>query len=995
MRNNLSLLAICLAALGSCGEPRPDAPFARAFVIGGLDEAIGGEKALAQPGDLLLENDRLRVAILDGRNSMGPGLYGGSLVDADLQRDDPRFQGGNGRDAFNELFPTVSMNVPFSNTTETVYIESDGSDGGPAVVRAVGKGVPFLSLLDLLWGLVGMPEMWMATDYIANPGEPWVTMRTTVSFQENAEPVVDGEPVDYPEDTLDVLGAGVETGIIMGDFFLAGGSLNVFAPGIGFDEDGAVFDAYEQGLNIFADPFSFPFVAGVAEGVSYALIPSAGRSYVPLFSASQTAIVSGIKEGLGIRGRFLPDDAFTFERHFVVGHGDVGSIVDAYVQLRDIPHGRVEGNVFEQGTMQPLSKIDVFVFEPGADKPWSQWRTDVRLDDLHPDGDFAGALPVGDWELQVHQFGRPDPARLPIEVREGETVRVRLEASRRGVLTFNIRDEAEDLLPAKLSIFRADPGQPPNRLPALGDPFIGGDPEVVVFADQGFGDVPLSPGRYIAMASRGLEYEVAMSMPFTIDDARSHHVELRVERGIETPNWVSADFHVHASPSHDSGVSLTDRVRSMVCEGVEFFAGTDHDYLTDYAPVVEAMGLNNWVTTAVGVETTTIEIGHFLGLPLAANFLADVGGAMDWTDMTPIEIIEELKRQGNRAGYDPMVFIAHPRDGILGYFDQYGFDPYGGNVGDPRFSPGLLNTGNPLIIASNVSLEFDALELFTGKRLDQHRTPLVSELDAFLEDGSSTVYEWITRTMEEQDGLIDGTYRLNSRHLGNVDDWFSLLNLGYRFTALANSDTHGMASVEAGCPRNWVVSETDSPGFLDAQALVDAVKKHQVIASYGPFIQLWVDGHPIGSDVVASGDTIEISIEVQAPSWVDVDRVELYENGTLIGEYFVEEGTPSNLRFAQTITHTPARDAWYVAVATGDGSMAPVFTPVEIPYIPLEEAVTEALGLLPAVATFLPAPVLFPKTYPIHPYAITNPIWVDVDGGGFEPAGLPDWLRQR
>ena len=25
-----------------------------------------------------------------------------------------------------------------------------------------------------------------------------------------------------------------------------------------------------------------------------------------------------------------------------------------------------------------------------------------------------------------------------------------------------------------------------------------------------------------------------------------------------------------------------------------------------------------------------------------------------------------------------------------------------------------------------------------------------------------------------------------------------------------------------------------------------------------------------------------------------------------------------------------------------------------------------------------------PRTHPVHPYALTNPIWVDVDGGGFD-----------
>ena len=37
--------------------------------------------------------------------------------------------------------------------------------------------------------------------------------------------------------------------------------------------------------------------------------------------------------------------------------------------------------------------------------------------------------------------------------------------------------------------------------------------------------------------------------------------------------------------------------------------------------------------------------------------------------------------------------------------------------------------------------------------------------------------------------------------------------------------------------------------------------------------------------------------------------------------------------------------------------------------------------------------VSYPKKYPVFPYAITNPVWVDVDGGGWTPPGLPTWLR--
>ena len=997
-----------LLGLVSC-SPAEVVPWARATQIEGLDQVIGGEKALGRPGDYLLENDRVRAIILDGRASLGPNLFGGSLVDADLQWNDPAVDGGSGRDQFNEMFPTVSMNIPMALAPSEVEIASDGSDGGPAVVRVTGAAEPFLTLLDLLFALVSFPDVWMTTDYILTPGQSWVTIRTTATFDAEVDGSEGGLEVAYPADDLDVIGTGLENGLIFGDFWLGGGSLDIFAPGIGFDEDGAVFEALQRGENTFAQPFGLDFVAGVGDGVSYGLVPKAGRAWVPLFTASQTAVVAGTVEGNAEGPRFASTDKFTYERAFLIGHGDVGSLVDQMVAYRDIPHGRVQGQVLEQGTGHPMSGADVFVFAAGSATPFSQWRVDVRPDDLLEDGSFGGALPVGDWELMVHEEGRLDSPRLPITVTEGGEVTVRLEALRPGTLEVVVRDETGQHVPAKVTLFRVGPelGDSPSIselkaavLPAardtiLGDGLLTGSAESVLFLERGAGLAELPPGRYVAVASRGLEYELDISNPFVLDAQRAHRLELQVLRAIDSMGWISADLHVHSAPSHDSGVTLPMRVRSMVCEGVEFFAATDHDHLTDFAPTIEEMGLESWVQSAVGVETTTVEVGHYLGFPLQRNWLGDAGGAMDWTGMAPFEIVDELKAQGQDAGFDPLVFVAHPRDGILGYFDQYGFDPFEGEPGEPVFRPGLLTASNDLIVTDNTTLTMDALELFTGKRLDLHRTPLQSEIDLLGAGGvaeDQATVDWFTRTMAEQDGLGSDVFRLTNDVEGQVDDWFTLLNLGYRFTAVGNSDSHGMTSTEAGCPRNFVMSETDDPGFIDGQAVADAVREHRVVASYGPFVQLWVDGAPIGSDVVAEGP-VEIEIEVQAPSWMDVDHVELYENGTLVETWKVAPDTASNLRFSMMTTREPTEDAWYVAIVSGDEGLGPVFSPVELPYIPLEQAVTEALVGIPAVSSFISPAAPFPKLYPIYPYALTNPIWVDVEGDGWSAPGRPSWLN--
>lgn len=995
-----ALLALGTATLASCAtEPEP---FARAVVIERLDQGVGGPKAIARAGDLLLENDHFKVAILAARNSMGPGLFGGSLVDADIRRVGAEFQGGRGADHFMEMFSTVSMNIAEPEAPDDVRIVSDGSDGGEAVIRVEAKATPFLTLLSALWAITDVPDMRMVTDYVAEPGVPWLRMRTAVRVGPSANSTDFGDafpgalPVDGHQASFPLMDRAVQTGLVVGDFYLSGGSVEVFAPGMGFDEDGLVYRAGLEGRNSFSDPFQFDWIAGIGDGVSYGLVPVDGDAFVPLFTSSQTAIIGGSVEGdPEADDRFRDGDVFSYERLFLIGHGDVGSIWDQILEFRGVPVGTVSGTVGEVGTERALSHVDVFVYEPGAAYPTSMWRTDVRLDDAVPDGSFGGSLPVGTWELVVHRDGLPDSERQTVTLAEGQAVDLRLLAPRGGTLTFTLSDETGTSIPGKVTLLRSD--DVGLRRPELGDGFVAGDPEAVLFPLYGQGIVELADGEYTAVASRGLEYELDVRGPFRIDASRSHHVDFVIERSVESEGWISADFHVHAAPSHDSGVALADRVRTMASEGVEFFASSDHDVITDYAPVIEDLGVQAWVQSAVGVETTTVELGHFLGFPLEADFLAESGGAMDWTGRTPFDMITQMRQQGAAAGADPVVFVGHPRAGILGYFDQYGVDPYGGRpglggqAGEPSIRTPTLGFTNPLLARGNFTTEFDAMEIMTTKEANRIRTPTQPELDRFAaDDDAVSLIDLLTRTQREQQDLLEGSYTLGYGRNGQLDDWFTMLNLGFRFTALANSDTHSMTTTEAGCPRNFVMSGTDDPSFIDDQDVADAVKAHRVVASYGPFVQLWIEDAMIGDELVSDSPELAVVVDVQAPSWMDVDRVELYENGTLIHAWVVE-GSDAQ-RFTGELDVSPVGDAWYVAIAVGDESLEPVFTPVERPIIDLQAVVVEALSDVEAVQSFLSPAVPVPETYPILPYAVTNPIWVDRAGDGFDAPGVPAWM---
>lgn len=998
----MTIVHLLFPSILSCQTP---STYANAFQIDNLNQTIGGPKAMARPGDFIIENDRIRIAINGSRPSMGPHTAGGGVIDADLQRNDLRYNSGHGNDQLAELFATVNMNTAqIDSENGEIRIMNDGSDGNAAVICTVGEAEPFITILDGLWAILGGDNYTIRTDYRLAPNSPVLEIQTTAMFGPNdgcdddlIEPTISGSAGEVD----DILTTALSTGVALGDFYLQGGSLNVFTPGIGFDETGHVFELNQVGINTFADPIETDFIAGTGTDVSYGLWYPGGSMFVPMFTSSQTIGIGAATPGvLDTIERFPEGSRIQYTRWFTVGEGDVGSVVDHFLEAECTAVGTVQGHVLEEGTGVALSGVHVFAYKDGDEAPYLEWQTDVG-DDLEDDGSFRGTLPVGSWEIEVYKNGRPKSDRIPITVKENETLNVVLGSPQPGSLSFVVRDEMNQKVPSKLSFFSTDGSTVLD--PVLGDSYISGEPASVVFASHGQGHLVLPPGEYYAVASRGIEYELDISDNFTIDDKSHIELDFQVLRSVESPGWLSADFHVHSSPSHDSGVSPSSRVSTMACEGVEYFTPTDHDFISDFDPVVQELGLENWINTAPGTEVTTIEVGHYLGFPVRVDRQLDNGGAIDWTDLEPQELIDGLRELKNPEKESPVVYVGHPRDGILGYFDQYGFSPYLTDDDDISIEPSFISANfNELLEAANFSTDFDGIEILNGKRFELLRTPTQLEMDLCTTlncDGVDEMdsYDMISRTLEEQTELENGVYQLGYDYHGQIDDWFTLLNLGYRYTALGNSDAHGKTSIEAGCPRNFVMVNGDSPLTVDDDEIALAVKEGRVVASYGPFVEFYANGDPnlgVGSEI--TGDSIDFTIRVQSPTWFNVDRVELYENGSLIEEIEVESPNIDILNLETTLTVQPTKDSWYVVIAMGNDDLSPVFTAVEIPPVQLQDVITDALGDVEgasSIANLMSALPPVPRAFPVYPFALTNPIWVDANGDGdFDPPGLQDWL---
>jgi len=371
-------------------------------------------------------------------------------------------------------------------------------------------------------------------------------------------------------------------------------------------------------------------------------------------------------------------------------------------------------------------------------------------------------------------------------------------------------------------------------------------------------------------------------------------VTARLEHVVDTHDWLSADFHVHAARSPDSRVPMQDRIYEFVADDVQMIVSTDHNVISDYEPYIRELNAGRYITSAIGDELTTNGWGHFGAFPLPHDLERAGQGAVLVHGRRPDDFFRDVRTNAPGAVID----VHHPRiDAQIGYFDLGQFDARSDKAGRAGFS-----------------WDFDAIEVMNG-----YQDPVRRSVD---------------RT---------------------VDDWFSLLNHDHLVTATGNSDSHHLTFNIGGYPRNYVKLRDDHPERVDAREVAASVRFHHTFFTTGPFVALLVNGGTIGDLVPAREGKARAEITVQAAPWVSVERVTLYVNGSEVKRWAVPSGT-GTVRFHETFDVATARDGYVVVRVDGDKPLAPV--------------------------------VGDRKTFTAYPFALTNPVFLDVDGDGKYRAGL-------
>jgi len=892
-----------------------------------------------------------------------------------------------------------------------------------------------------------------------------------------------GDPPSEPD-------AVQKAGVIAGDFVFFGNQNDVFAPGPGFDEDAATQRAFRSGRNTFQNPLTYNYVAAAGGDISYGYfnVPQPGIDApvvnVPLFASAATAFVIAGKNCLHDSSDDDTCDrqrAYSYDRYIAVGDGDVASVLEEMYAVRGTPTGELTGHVYWFDTAEPVKNARLFVLtDPDPGRDWTSVEAlvtsnleatgepgvinaidaDLGLDKVE-DGDFRGVLPAGNYVVV---------ARNPEATATSEPIEVQVVAGQATVITptlpspakvvFRVTDDVGQAIPCKLSFVSLDANGDALegtglRRTYFGEGRLSDGVRHIHWSAHGSGEVEVEPGRYDIVVSRGIEYGIHIERNVVLAPRGSLDVDAALSREIDTTGWMSADMHLHSTPSFDSGMPIPARVKTVAAEGLELAVSTDHDVNSDYMPAIRELGLEPFVAHAVGAEITTLEHGHFIGFPLQYDaHTVPTHGAHDWSCQPGGEILDGIREIGDE--FEPFTIVAHPRDGFFGYLDQLGVDPY-------RFDRelSLLEADNPVF--RTASCDFDAMELIHNKRFDLVRTPTVAEvvdynrclarIDAANDEddlsaacpelGSGPLREchegelffqcqdrnrdelaWaltkriITRTPSEQSSewswpgtaadtqdlcrvsdLGDDPIPADNHDLpcnfraGEVDDYFRLIERGMLRAQIASSDSHG-SLLEPGFPRTYFKSETDVPSSLELVRAVDSLRAHTVFTTYGPFIRATIDGKTFGETTTGSaGSQIPMALNIQTASWFGVDRVEIYLNG-LIAEVLTPNAGPDAIQdvLTEVALTLPDRDSWVVIIAMGlqdENLMAPVSLSRPFGEVQLANIAAGAFSLLPVISALFPPDPTVPDWSPTPPYAVTNPIYIDVDGNGRYDAPLP------
>jgi hypothetical protein len=971
---------------------------AHAHVIAAASDLIGGEAANGQLGDTLLANDQARFIIQQPGRFIGPDPYGGALIDVD------RVHSGPGNDKFGKLAPFFN----FGRTVDVKAVEvlAPGDQGGAAIVAATGTDAVnnYINIKNQIASLLGAgyqiqldPDaalgLRITTYYVLPPGKSRLSIVTA-----------------FCNDSTNSLV------LTAGDLIDSGGDVSLFNPQSG-----------TNGLGYRANPDGMSYLAWMAsdDSIAYGVAPwKLNDLSTPelhsnaLTVAGVTGYVIGNQAGIAGITEWLTADkrnrsgtlvvpagkSVVVGREFAVGK-DVASVVEqlesARAEKTNSPLGLYEGTV--TGPDGPVAGARVVVERPDADGFNATFKEALFVTDAQ--GRFKGGLPVADYTFTAWQQGRTPSAPASVTVSQGSSSAIALTVDARKALTVTAHDETGKPIPAKVTVRCQGPCPvTPASLVRFEDFPSDSRPDdlqlVDVIPPSGSETFYVPAGSYQVIVTHGPEYSIypltapAQGKVVNLSGTNAAAtVDAVLARVVDTSGWLSADFHVHSVNSPDSPVLLVDRAKTFLAEDVNVLLSTDHDFITDYAPINHDLGGDGLMATMIGIEVTTFDYGHFNPWPVRLDASNPVNhGALDWGNGGPglnlaIDDIFKKIRSDLQAH---TIQINHPNGGM----STFGSLKLDADTRKTHLPPASVR------LAPSPHATADDTGLFPREKWD---------------------------AMEVMNGFSRSSYN------GLLNNWMTFTATGLVVTATAVSDTHHRWASAGGYPRSYVRMGAghDSVPTFDSGLMSQAVNGHAVAGTLGLFVKVYAfksgttydlthlqDSCTAAASACAQvGDTLpnvgstglDVVVDVQAPEWIRYNEVNLFDhraarfmqNGVANTSFAPEHPTAGY--FTQSVTLGAAQKE-VVKTASGLGCAAGPCTASrwhtqsvfhvdgqsghpDVPagddfYFVVVRDADQTHDLMPMVYDSVKNDQGSYSYVPAHAFAFTNAIFLDRDGTG-------------
>ncbi len=945
--------AIDLAEIAGDGGSGSNASVRK--IDGGAD-LFGGLAASGKTGDYILENHRIRIIVQGAVDDLGPSPFGGNIIDADVIR-----PGGEGRDILGKVAPLFNFGRTIRPDREAdLFILNDGADGKAAVLAVNVKDTPITGV-DVAGAVnAGLPAARLSVDpsvpvpmkmtqyYILSPGAQRI--RSITAFCNTSE-------------TAQV--------VAVGDLVVPGAVTDRYNPG-----------AASGGWGAAEGVAAGPWVAFQGDGSAYALVPGNGAGPNLILTTDGLAISVHGSDSLLPYTKLIdaarpppgslaidPGKSAFYERSLVVGTA-ISETIETVFTMSGEELGRLSGNV--SGGFGDGGGVGARVLVRSGDKA-------VTIFDADGDGRFDSLLPVGKYRVSAALPGLISPV-VEVDISAEVTAEVELVLPEAGrlelkLVEFDPREGDPQPVPGRL-VARCRgatcddwPSRADEQLYRAMEPI----PEKlgVVWIGLATGEGELSrdlpPGDYDWFATNGPEYEAypgtfasnGQGVPAAIMAGQVRRGTGRIARIVDTSGWISADLNVHTA---DSLISHRDRVASLLAEGIEVVVAADRNTVSDLTATASRMEAQRFLSLMGGSEVATRGFAGIGAFPLAFDPSLPGAGAIDWAGeegsiLSPARLFDVARDRGAQ-----IVQIQDPR-GPKGLFRALQLDT--ATLTPQASAESLLVQGDGPLFSTG----FDALEIMSG--------------------GGSKSFQ------------------------AAANDWITLLGQGVVVTGTASSGSRGKLVPTVGAPRSWVYmgKDKDDPTKLDQAAFVQAIKDRKVVAGYGPFLSVVAKSGGatagVGETLSSGGGTVTLDVVAQSPLWLKYNRLEVYSyragteasggepnstwpkdavatqaDGTParkslnlywtdyeVDAGFIDDQGEAIIRFRnevrQSFTFQPTADTFYIVVART------VTTPAE----GLENSE-------PAPAEL--APVIFGVEEGLRPMSFTNPIFVDVDGGGYD-----------